>query len=387
MDINSEKSSKIKFIVRTTNSIVLEITVNSTDLFQSVIDRFNKDNQTKEKYNAALFDGDILDLSKSIFELNIKEGSNVILCHLPSYNNDNKKEENKKVEIVPNRESPTQTQVGTKYHKHGVVLLYSNEDWTCEKCNIFKRNFEPKYHCSLPNCNFNICTKCIENNSKYPLTDFTHKQISLKKYNFSCHNHPLLYCRSSRHSNNLNFWNCNACKLTFTNRIWSFYCTYCDFDYCLICARKAPIPDKDEDLLNGWGIKIDKHEHTLIYLINNRNWTCKICDNSFNSNIAKFYCSICNYNLCKNCKDELNNENKNTNLNLNYRSYTDDKLVDTKYHNHSLIYCNTSRNETQTSWNCNVCKVKFGPQTWSFYCTKCDFDVCDNCYKKSKSQK
>ena len=35
------------------NSKGLEITVNSTDIFQSVIDRFNKDNQSKEKYNVA----------------------------------------------------------------------------------------------------------------------------------------------------------------------------------------------------------------------------------------------------------------------------------------------------------------------------------------------
>ena len=125
MDTNSEKSSKIKFkICNPINFDGLEITVNSTDILQSVIDRYNKDNQSKEKYNAALFGGNKLDLSKSIFELNIKEGSKVILCHLQLPNNDNKKEENKKVEIVPNRESPTQTQVGTKYHKHGVVLMY-----------------------------------------------------------------------------------------------------------------------------------------------------------------------------------------------------------------------------------------------------------------------
>ena len=64
--------------------------------------------------------------------------------------------------------------------------------------------------------------------------------------------------------------------------------------------------------------------------------------------------------------------------------YSDNNLVDTKYHDHSLIYCNTSRNEKETYWNCNVCKVKYGPQKWSFYCTKCDYDLCYNCFIKIK---
>ena len=385
MDSNSENtnSTKITFYLKPMDSIDSKITANTTDTFQSILDSYNEDKKSLNEYNQALYSGQKIDLTKSISELKIKEGSGVIIFHSEDDKNELKEEPEKEIEIIQNREPPKNTQIGTKYHKHGVVLLYSNENWKCQKCHINKKNNESKYHCSLPECNFNICKTCIENNSKYSLTDFTHKQIHLFKYKFDYHNHPLIYCRSSRHNNNLNFWNCNICRLNFTNRIWSFYCTYCDFDLCLFCAKKL-VPQ--DDLLNGWGIKIDEHEHTLIYLINNKNWSCNICSTSFNSNIAKFYCSICDYNVCNSCKEKRNNEKKNLCLNSNSKNYSDSNCVNTKYHRHSLIYSNTSRNEDQTIWNCDVCGIKYGPQSWSFYCTKCDYDVCYNCFIKSKNK-
>ena len=81
---------------------------------------------------------------------------------------------------------------------------------------------------------------------------------------------------------------------------------------------------------------------------------------------------------------KINNENKNLYLNSNSKNYFSDNNCDTKYHKHSLIYCNTSRNEYETYWNCNVCRIKYGPQSWSFYCTKCDYDLCYNCFKNLK---
>ena len=377
-DSKNSNSSKITFYLHPTDSSKSEITADSTQSLQSILD-----SKSLTEYNQALFSGENIDLTKSISELKIKEGSVVLLHNFNDEKNESKEEPEKEIEIIQNRESPKSTQIGTKYHKHGVVLLYSNEIWKCQKCHIDKKNNEPKYHCSLPECNFNICKTCIENNSKYPLTDFTHKQIFLKKYKFNYHNHPLIYCRSSRHNDNLNIWRCNNCGLLFANRIWSFYCTYCDFDLCLFCAKKL-VPE--DDLLNGWGIKIEEHVHTLIYLINNRNWSCNICHACFNSNTGKYYCSICDYNVCNSCKEKRNNEKKYLSLNCNSKNYSEGNFVNSKYHRHSLIYCNTSRNENQTIWNCDICRNKYGPQSWSFYCTKCDYDACYNCFRNAKEK-
>ena len=385
MGNNSEKSneSKNKLYFRTKDYKDEEIIDNPEDKYLSTINIHKKCKSAVQDYNKASYGGALVNLNKSISELKIKERTKVIKFQSGEDNNkvEFKDETQRKLNITKSRESTKETQIGTKYHNHGVVLLFSNEDWKCQKCHIYKKKNESKYHCSLPECNFNICKKCVENNSKYPLSNFTHKQINLLKYKFSYHKHPLIYCRSSRKDNNFNFWNCNKCHSKFTNKIWSFYCTYCDFDLCLICAKKFVPRD---DLLNESGIKINEHEHILIYLINNKNWSCNICSASYNPNIAKFYCSICDYNVCNNCKIKINNEKKNLNLNSNSKIYSDNNLVDTKYHDHSLIYCNTSRNEKETYWNCNVCRVKYGPQKWSFYCTKCDYDLCYNCFIKIK---
>jgi len=222
MDANSESSNstKITFQLNPMDGNGSKITANPTDTFQSILDSYNEETNSLNEYNQALYSGQKIDLTKSISDLKIKEGSGVIIFHLEDDDKkDLKTEPEKEIEIIQNREPPKSTQTGTKYHKHGVVLLYSNENWKCQKCHIHKNNNEPKYHCSLPECNFNICKSCIENNSKYPLTDFTHKQINLNKYKFDYHNHPLVYCRSSRHNENLNFWNCNICRLNFTDNL------------------------------------------------------------------------------------------------------------------------------------------------------------------------
>ena len=52
------------------------------------------------------------------------------------------------------------TQIRSSKHNHGLVLLYSNYNWTCKICNSSKAKTEFKYHCSL--CDFNICINCIE---------------------------------------------------------------------------------------------------------------------------------------------------------------------------------------------------------------------------------
>ena len=195
------------------------------------------------------------------------------------------------------------TQVKTKNHNHGVVLLYANNDWTCEICKkSFPKN-ESKYYCSL--CDFNICKNCNENNYKYQLDSYGHRQINLKKYKFPNHKHDLLFCRSSRHNNKLNFWNCDICKRAFYNQVWSFYCTFCDYDMCLSCAKTSICL---EEYINVFGIKIESHDDPLVYMRTNRDWKCQICNKNFDKNQPTFYCSDCDYDVCYSCKNKFNNE-------------------------------------------------------------------------------
>ena len=56
------------------------------------------------------------------------------------------------------------------------------------------------------------------------------------------------------------------------------------------------------------GLKNDNHKHELTYIARyNKNfyWRCDKCLNSFTYINCSYYCSICDYDLCKNCFDGL----------------------------------------------------------------------------------
>ena len=56
------------------------------------------------------------------------------------------------------------------------------------------------------------------------------------------------------------------------------------------------------------------------------------------------------------------------------------KFLKTVYHKHILVYSRTSRDsEELKQWSCDNCKTIFENDVWSFYCTKCDFDICTKC--------
>ena len=132
---------------------------------------------------------------------------------------------------------PLKSQAKSIKHNHGVVLLYSNNDWTCNICKQFYQKSISKYFCSF--CDFNLCKKCNENNTKYSLSSYnSQSQVKFQKYQFPSHEHILIFCRSSRFSFGLNNWICDLCKTGYNNYNWSFYCTLCDYDMCTMCAKK-----------------------------------------------------------------------------------------------------------------------------------------------------
>ena len=269
------------------------------------------------------------------------------------------------------------TQIRTTKHNHGVTLLYANNGWNCEICKSLKIKDESKYHCSL--CDFNICKNCIENNCKYPLNSYQHKQINLKKYKFPQHKHELLFCRSSRYNEKLNFWSCDLCRRLFYNQVWSFYCTYCDYDMCLSCAKSSICL---EEYINVFGIKLEVHDDPLVYMMTNRNWKCQICLKNFDKNQPTYYCSDCDFDVCSMCKNKFNSEQKYNSFYTELNRNNEFKLVNKKCHDHPLIYCLTQRNNEPTRWICNYCSRNYGNRDWSFYCTRCDYDLCFDCYNK-----
>ena len=61
-----------------------------------------------------------------------------------------------------------------------------------------------------------------------------------------------------------------------------------------------------------------------------------------------------------------------------------EKFLNSELHKkHKLIYCITSREYfEETEWCCNKCNKE--GNTWAFYCTLCDFDLCMKCALNNK---
>ena len=129
-------------------------------------------------------------------------------------------------------------------------------------------------------------------------------------------------------------------------------------------------------------IKVREHEHKLVYSLTNFNWKCNKCKKDYSQKEAKYYCSLCDYCMCDKCRKKGNYNKKKSfpenvpPCDINYK----EKFLKTKFHQHNLVLSRTSRKAIgSTPWFCNGCRTKFNNETWSFYCTKCDFDLCSNC--------
>jgi len=132
------------------------------------------------------------------------------------------------------------------------------------------------------------------------------------------------------------------------------------------------------------GIYVRDHEDRLVYSLTPFDWKCNVCKQNYSKNVPKYYCSICDYNMCENCVDFGHYDKKRTfpkpippcNNNFEKKSLKAE-------HSHDLVFCRTSRcvlNETY--WFCNECQKSYNPEDWGFYCTLCDYDLCSKCSKK-----
>ena len=132
----------------------------------------------------------------------------------------------------------------------------------------------------------------------------------------------------------------------------------------------------------GVGIKVKEHKCILVYCLTNVDWKCNICNVQYKKENSKYYCSICDFNMCENChyknnyfmKKSFPKGAKPSNKSVNVHFFNTD------YHEHRLVFCRSSRRFCEFSkWICNNCTEVFNNNIWSFYCTLCDYDICCDC--------
>ena len=132
------------------------------------------------------------------------------------------------------------------------------------------------------------------------------------------------------------------------------------------------------------GIKTEEHEHKLIYLKTNFDWKCNKCKSSRPKKEPRLYCSICDFNMCNKCRKEKEYGKNIGNIPINEEPTNKSikkQFINTKGHKHRLTYCRTKRSRGHESWLCDKCKAEHPGKDWTFYCTCCDFDLCDKCAK------
>ena len=130
------------------------------------------------------------------------------------------------------------------------------------------------------------------------------------------------------------------------------------------------------------GIEADEHDHKLIYSLTNNDWTCNECKKRYSKTEGKYFCSLCDYNMCDECIEnkryfKIKSFPKNvTPSNTNVKN----NVEKSSHHEHKLVYCRTIRSCSSCGWICNICRKDFDLEEWSFYCTLCDFDQCCKCF-------
>ena len=133
---------------------------------------------------------------------------------------------------------------------------------------------------------------------------------------------------------------------------------------------------------NSVGIGVNEHKHRLVLCLTNISWTCNICNLKYKKEEERYYCSLCDYSMCKNChyskkyfmKKSFPKGVKPSNDSVELH------FLNTAYHKDRLVFCRSSRHFIfYNKWNCDNCGEQFDNDQWSFYCTACDFDLCCDC--------
>ena len=431
---NNKENSKIKFKIFLSTGGEFEITANSKDTFKSVFDEFikSKNLQNSEDINTGICNGGIIQFDKNLEENNIKENNCVVLYSLKNdytpnpddinfcekkeveeksddliidekfledivldelinfqsvlldniNSNNNNKESDKTINDKKEKNENNNNQLIKVNHEHKLTFLYSNTDWNCKECSNQFNNKHAKYYCSL--CDFNLCENCFTEKRMYPLKEFYHEQTKLQIYKFPIHEHKLIYCRTSRFDDRITQWVCDICEKNYNYKIWSFYCTNCDYDICLKCAIKY-IPK--DDLTSNIGIKTESHEHPLTYLMTDLDWICLICLQSFDKGIFPCYCcTFCDFYVCQDCIESLTDEEKYLFYNEGIKENVHEMKIKNEFHEHPLIYCMASKSREKEKWKCNKCNEIYDMDIWGFYCSLCHFSLCYKCYNETNKK-
>lgn len=121
------------------------------------------------------------------------------------------------------------------------------------------------------------------------------------------HEHPLVYCWENTNDDTKE-WFCKKCNTFYNINVCFFYCTACDYHFCQKCFLNCKV--KDVKFLGSGEIKeecIKTHKLKPIVIFYNYTLPCNECNNiDYINNGNYYFCSLCNYIICADCKNKIN---------------------------------------------------------------------------------
>ena len=138
--------------------------------------------------------------------------------------------------------------------------------------------------------------------------------------------------------------------------------------HCICNGKPADINKTLEEL----GIKNGQN----ILFVQNKNNKFKMTRREkerFNKYRMEYYSLKILNNIAKNKNQPYLNEFES--YSSFYNSKDKSATISVKEHMHLLAYCLTN-----FDWNCNLCNINYDKKKGRYYCSKCDFNICEKCH-------
>ena len=182
----------------------------------------------------------------------------------------------------------------------------------------------------------------------------------------------------------------------YQNKTRNFFNNFCNmqpgnpYDYNMKMDK--------ETLLNKItaSIMIEFHEHPLFSCYtpqrarNFQFWSCNQCGCNYNYNVPSFYCTACDYDFCQKClmqcklfTIQMYDYSKREFINANMSQ----SQLNTNAHNHkmALIQIENYNQDDNYVIHCKSCKCDISNKAQFYYCSLCNFYICQNCFANPKN--
>lgn len=215
-------------------------------------------------------------------------------------------------------------------------------------CNFCQKSWKGgSWACRL--CQFDLCNECVDRS-----------QLAI---NLQCNKSHLLHVYK-QDLNKGNKFVCTVCKIV--NQGKAYCCKPCKFIMCEACSEYftksvyLPITCPDGHSL------VNSNEQVGLYFIrtSTKTYTCNSCMKKIDVPV-NFHCRRCDFDLCYECYETIAQG-----MNMG--------IIRKCKNNHELSWYYDTCKFYKMNMRCDLCKKAY-PNSGSFHCRLCKFDVCLVC--------